>query len=161
MSSLSEVLDVCVLLRDRIEGVLLCRLDLRARGIVGGTRRVVVASETSGAASKDLLGEVISLSMDAESRLEGRGGGGGGSGLFKSVRVGDVGDALDIVIGTFGGLAGEKEGVKSANDTICGPFGATAFPYRGFGGGGFALSGLLLSWRSLTPSSSSSDIDCS
>jgi len=99
ISSLREVTEVCVLLRDRIEGAVLRRLDLLARGIVGGIRRVVVTSGTSEAMSIDLVGEIMSLSMDAESRLEGRGC--GGRGLFKSVLVGDVGEGLDTVIGTF------------------------------------------------------------
>jgi hypothetical protein len=161
ISSFSEMMEVCVLLRDRVEGVVLCRLDrldLLARGIVGGIRRVVVTSGTSDTMSNDLVGEIMSLSMDPEFKLEERGG--GGRGLFKSVLVGDVGEGLDTVIGTFWEFDGEKDGSKSAKETICGPLGGTAFPCRCFGGGGFALSGLLLSWSSLVPSSSS-DIDCS
>jgi hypothetical protein len=99
LSSLADVLDVCVLLLDRVEGKWPCRLALRARGIVGGILRGVVFTETSTGVSDDLLGDILSLSMDAESRLEGRGG--GGNGLFKSVLVGNVGDALDTVIGTL------------------------------------------------------------
>jgi len=56
-----------VLLLDREGGKAPCRLALRARGIVGGILRGVVLSETSVALSRDLLGDIISLSVDAGS----------------------------------------------------------------------------------------------
>jgi hypothetical protein len=65
--------------------------------------------------------------------------------LFTSVLIGNVGDALDILIGTLCELAKENDGAKSAKDTICGPLGVTALPCRGFGGRGF---GLLFLWLS-------------
>jgi hypothetical protein len=67
LSSLADVLDVCVLLLDRNGGKVPCRLALRARGIVGGILRGVVFSATSTGVSNDLLGDATSLSMDAES----------------------------------------------------------------------------------------------
>lgn len=65
--------------------------------------------------------------------------------MLRSVLVGDVGDALDTTIGTLCGLGAENDGLKSAKETICGPLGVTAFPWRCFGGGGFTLSCFWLS----------------
>lgn len=125
LSSFADAVDVCVLLRVRTNGREPCRLALRAKGIVGGIFFGGAFSETS-LKSNDLLGDSTSLSMDAESRLEGLGG--GGNGLFRSVLVGEVGEALDKTIGTLEGLGDENDGLKSAKETICGPWGATALP---------------------------------
>lgn len=113
LSSLVDAFDVCVLLRVRVMGKEPCRLALRARGIVGGIFFGGAFSETS-LISSGLLGDMTSLSMDAEL-------GGGGNGLFRSVLVGEVGEALDTTIGTLEGLGDENDGVKSSKDTICGP----------------------------------------
>jgi hypothetical protein len=68
LSSFADEIDVCVLLLDREGGKVPCRLALRARGIVGGILRGFVVSNTSASGSRDRLGDIVSLSMDAESR---------------------------------------------------------------------------------------------
>jgi hypothetical protein len=112
-------------------------LDLRASGMGGGTRLEEVESRLSvDGKSSDLLGDANSFSIVADSRLDGLFGGGGGRGLFASEAllsnvglVGDVG-GLDIVKGKSCALGDEIVGAKSENDTVCGPFGVTAFPWR-------------------------------
>jgi hypothetical protein len=130
-------------------------LDLRASGGGGGTRLDEVESRLSvEGKSRDLLGDANSLSMEAESRLDGLLGGGGGSGLFASeaalssvVPMGGAASGLDIVIGKLCTLGDETVGAKSEKDTICGPLGVTAFPCRWRGGGGLTLRLFLRSSR--------------
>jgi hypothetical protein len=87
-------------------------------------------SAPSVVASVDVrIGAAKSLSMEAESRLDGL----GGSGLFPSESrlcsdvTGDIG-GLETVMGRVWVVGSSNDGVKSENDTTCGPFGATALP---------------------------------
>ena len=64
------------------------------------------------------------------------------------------------VMGKVDVLSDIKVGEKSSNATICGPFGVTTLPCRGFGGGGFFFSSLLPSAIKVARSSSS-DIESS
>jgi hypothetical protein len=102
--------------------------------------------------------------------------GGGGSGLFRSL-LGDLGvEGRKIPCsGLFtGGVLGPEgscqpagiDSLKSANETVCGPFGPKGFPCLCFGGGGGPSAsgrdvvGPIRETCSLSSSSSSSEIDC-
>lgn len=101
--------------------------------------------------------------------------GGGGSGLFRSL-LGDLGveGRKMLCKGLLtGGVLGPEgccqpvgiASLKSANDTVCGPFGPSALPCLCFGGGGGPSAsgrdtmGPIKDACSLS-SSSSSGIDC-
>ena len=138
-----ELLDAAVLLRGRVSAlalVLRSWLLRRARGGAGAA----FFGEAGVGCDEALVGDFGSEGGGLWSSDDVRGGG-GGSGLFRSVGVrerllGEVG--LVIVIGKVDVLSDIKVGEKSSNATVCGPFGVTALPCRGFGGGGFFFSSL-------------------
>jgi len=151
------------------------------RDVGGGGGGVFFGRDASGCGTE---GNVSGLSfamvcVGASGAACASGGGGSGllgSGLFKSL-LGDRGvDGRKIPcrglftggVRTPGGCCQPAgiDSLKSANDTVWGPFGPRAFPCRCFGGGGgpsgsgLDVVGPIKETCSLSSSSSSSEIDC-